>query len=252
MTQHQRHGETERAHQGFEATLERIFEWLEDNSKPVLGALAGLVLLGAAVALGFEWSASQAKTAQAQLDEVERSYFEAMGASPLDLYVTEPANREQAQRAREAALAGYEQVAADHPGSVAEQLAQIRAAEIEIDLGALEAAEERLARAADEMDEDSPLRATALRLRGYVLEQLDRFADAAAAYESAAAIESYPGREGLYQAAGDSWLRAGNRERALGAFRETLALAPAWAERQGLVDRVIGLEALLETSGESS
>ena len=252
MTQHQRHGETERAHEGFEATLGRIFEWLEDNSKPVLGALAGVVLLGAAAALAFEWSASQARTAQSQLAEVERSYFEAMGASPVAFYVTEPANQEQAQRARDAALAGYEQVAADHPGSVAEQLAQIRAAQVEIDLGGMDAAEQRLAQAADQMDEDGPLRATALRLRGYALEELERFADAAAVYESAAAIESYPGRESLYAAAGESWLRAGNLERALGAFRETLALAPAWAEREGLVDRVIGLEALLESSGGSS
>jgi len=252
VTQHQRHGETERAHEGFEARLEVVFEWLEDNSKPVLGALAALVLLGAAVAVIFEWSAGQAESAQAQLDAVERDYFEAMGANPFALYVAEPANREQAQRARETALAGYEQVSVDHRGSVADHVAQIRAAEVEVELGELDAAEQRLATAADEMDEDSPLRATALRLRGYALEQLGRFADAAAAYEAAGAIESYPAREGLYAAAGESWLRAGDSARALGAFRETLALAPAWAERQGLVERVAGLEALLEGAAGSS
>ena len=252
MTQHQRHGETERAREGFEATLERGFEWLEANSKPVLGFLAGLILLGGAVALGFEWSERQAEAAQAQLDEVERGYFEAMGASPVAFYVTEPANQDLARRAREAALAGYGQVVADHAGSVAEQVAQIRAAEVEIGLGRLEDAEQRLAAAADEMDADSPLRATALRLRGYALEELERFADAAAAYESAAAVESYPGRESVYLAAGESWLRAGDSARALGAFRETLVLAPAWAEREGLVERVAGLEALLEGAPGSS
>ena len=40
-------------------------------------------------------------------------------------------------------------------------------------------------------------------------------------------------------------------ERAIAALREVLGIAPAWAERQGLLERLTGLEAMLEPSGAS-
>ncbi len=250
MTQH--HGETERRAQGFEARLEVLYERVVSNPIPYVSGVVGLLLVGLVAALVSEWRDQSQQTAQLALEQVEWRYLEGMGGTRGDLYVVEPANEEQAREARERALAGYEQVIAEH-GGVTREAAQMRAAEIEIDMGRLVAAQERLQIAADDMAGDSVLRAAALRLRGYVLEELGRLEEAAAAYEEAGAVESYPAREALWLAAGDTYLRAGDLEGAAAAYREILGIAPAFAEREGLVERLAGLEALSEdgTSEES-
>ncbi len=243
MTQH--HGETERRAQGFEARLEVLYERVVANPIPYVSGVVGLLLVGLVAALVSEWRDQSQQTAQLALEQVEWRYLEGMGGTRGDLYVVEPANEDQAREARERALAGYEQVIAEH-GGVTREAAQMRAAEIEIDMGRLVAAQERLQIAADDMAGDSVLRAAALRLRGYVLEELGRLEEAAAAYEEAGGVESYPAREALWLAAGDTYLRAGDLEGAAAAYREILGIAPAFAEREGLVERLAGLEALSE------
>jgi len=238
---HQRHGETERAGQGLEARLEAGFEWLEDNARLVVVVVIGAIAVGAASAGAYEWVERRALGAQDALSRVERSYFEAMGSEPSAFFVTEPSNLDRAREAREAALAGYEQVIVDHGGSVAAEIAWLRAAEVEVDLGQLEAAETRLAQAPDVLRSSGPLLATALRLRGFVLNELGRPAEAAAAYELGASVESYPATEELWLAAGESSIRAGDDAGAIRAFEQVLIADPAYAERTGVVDR---LEAL--------
>lgn len=244
----QRHGETDRSHEGFEATLERGFEWLEANVRLVLIVLVGAVVVGGASAAAYEWSKRQGLLAQIAFDRVEQRFYEAMGSDPRALFITEPANEERAERAREEALAGFEAVIAEHTGSFPAEASRIRAAEIEIGLGRLDAAEARLDRAAEELAPDSLLRAVALRLRGYALEELGRFDEAAEAYERGGAVAAYPAREALWLAAGENHLRAGDGGRAIAAFREILALAPAYAEREGLVERLAAMEYEAEPS----
>ena len=245
MTEHHRqHGDTERMSRGFDARIESGFEWLEANARSVMLVGGGLLLLGGLIAGIFEYSSRQEEAAQTALERVERAYFAGMGTPIAEIYLTEPANRDQAQRAREAALVGYQQVTLDYPGRVAASAAQLRAAEVEIELGRLAAASERLGALAAALDVD-PLRASALRLQGYAFEEQEKFAEAAAAYEAGAVITDYPGREALWLAASDNYLRTGEIERAIDALREVLAIAPAWAERQGLLERLAGLEAML-------
>jgi tetratricopeptide (TPR) repeat protein len=238
---HQRHGETERVREGFEARLEDGFEWLEDNSRLVVILVIGAIAVGAASAGAYEWVERRALGAQDALSRVERTYFESMGSEPGAFYVTEPANLERGRESREAALVGYELVMVDHAGSVAAEIAWLRAAEVEVDLGQLEAAETRLAQAPEVLSSGGALLATALRLRGFVLDELQRPAEAAAAYELGAAVESYPATEELWLAAGESSIRAGDDAGAIRAFEQVLIADPAYAERVGVVDR---LEAL--------
>lgn len=245
---HQKHGETERAREGFEATMEDGFEWLEANARLVTSIVVGAILVGAASAGAYEWVQRRAVGAQEALARVERTYFEDMGSRPGAFYVTEPANADQAREAREAALAGYERVVADHRGSLAAEIAWIRAAEVEVDLEQLEAAELRLAKAPEVLSAGSALLATALRLRGYVLDELERPGEAAAAYEAGAAIDTYPASEELWLAAGESALRAGDSTRAIRAFEQVLAADPAYAERAGLVDRLEGMRLSASTA----
>lgn len=252
MTQHhQQHGETERMSRGLDARMESFFEWLEANARTVVAVGVGLLVVGGLIAAGFEWSASVELAAQTALDRVERDYYDGMGTPVAELYLTEPANRDQAQRARENALLGYQNVAVDYPGSVAADAAELRAAEAEIGLGRLDDASERLSALAQRLDDDDQLRASALRLQGYVFEEQAKFTEAAAAYEAAAGVTSYPAREALWLAASENHLRVGEVERAIAALREVLGIAPAWAERQGLLERLTGLEAMLEPSGAS-
>lgn len=242
----QRHGETEKPLEGFDLRIERGFEWIEDHARTVVIAIVGMLLLGGGVALGYELLQRQADASQGALDRVERRYLEAMGQDSSALYVTEPANRDQAAEARREALAGYDGVSADYTGSLADHAAQVRAAEVEIDLGDFEAAQQRLALAAGEMEADHTLRGAALRLQGYAFEELERWPDAAAAYAAGGAVEAYPAREALWLAAGENYLRAGDSAAAALAFEEVIVLAPAWAERQGLVERLAGLQVRAE------
>ena len=244
MTQH--HGETERRREGFEARMEAGFEWLEAHAREVVAALAVLLLGGAGLALGYEWYRGAEESAQLALSRVEQRYLEGMGASRDDVVPVEPANADRARAAREEALAGYGAVASEY-GGLARDIAELRAAELEIGLGRLEAADTRLLAAGEQISEDI-VRAAALRLHGYALEELDRLEDAARAYEAAAAIEAYPAREDLWLAASEVRLRAGDPAGAASALREILVIAPEAAERRGLVERIEGLEASLPSA----
>ncbi len=243
----QRHGETERRLEGFEARLEQVFEAIEAHSREVIIAGVALLLLGGLAAGLYEWQKSSVNDAQLALDEVDWTFLEAMGGRRDDLYPVEPANEQQARSAREEALAGYELVIEEH-GGVSGEIAQIRAAEVEVGLGRLEAAERRLAETADETSGDA-LRASALRLHGFVLEELLRPLDAAARYEAAAAIESYPAREDLWISASEARVRGGDMAGAASDLREVLGIAPEYAERLGLVERLESVEALAADAG---
>ena len=238
----QRHGETERRLEGFEARIEQGFAWLEAHAREVITVVLILFAVGGLAAFSYEWYGSSVREAQLAIDRVTWTYMEEMGGSRGDLYPVEPANQDQAQRAREEALAGYE-AASEEYGGLAREMAQLRAAEVEIGLARLEAAEARLAREADQMS-NQVLRASALRLRGYALEELGRPAEAAEVYEIGGGIEGYPAREDLWLLSAETRLRTGDFVGAAAAYREILFIAPEFAERQGLVERLEELEAL--------
>ena len=100
--------------------------------------------------------------------------------------------------------------------------ARLRSSELEIDLGRLAAADARLADLVASLEDRDPRKAMALRLRGYVLEELDRPQEAAALYEAGGALESYPARALLWLAAARTHMRTGANEKALAALDRAL------------------------------
>ena len=147
-----------------------------------------------------------------------------MGANPGEYFVPEPANADQAAKAREAALVELDAFVAAHSGSALAAIAAIKAAELEVDLGKLDAADQRLAALAGSLGPDDPKRAIALRLRGYTLDQRGQTLAAAETYADAAKVEAYPARGVVWIEAGDCFARAKAPDRAIAAYREALAM----------------------------
>ena len=235
------HGETEARTEGLEGRIEDVFEWATAHARAVVIAIVSSLVIGGGIAAGWELARRAAEDAQRQLAEVELAYNQAMGAGPRTVFPAEPANPDQGVRAREGALAGFEAVAREHEGSVAAELAGIRAAEIEIELGRAEAAEQRLQRFSDAAGRDTLTRGVALRLRGYALEELGRFGEAGDAYGAGGGVTGYPDRPAVWLSAADNYARVGDSDRELAAYQQILDLDPGFADRNQVTERLDAL-----------
>jgi predicted negative regulator of RcsB-dependent stress response len=199
-------------------------------------AFAGVAIgLVAGVA---EWRRRQSDAAQTGLAAIESGFTAAMGANPGEYFVPEPANADQAAKALEAALGELDKFIAAHAGSALAAIAGIKAAELEVDLGKLDAADARLAKLVEPLGTDDPKRAIALRLRGYTLDQRGQTLAAGEAYADAAKVQAYPARGLVWIEAGDCFARANAPDRAIAAYREALAGAPELSEQLHVVQRI--------------
>lgn len=245
MATTRRHGETQAPLEGFEGALEQALEWVQERSRAAVWVSVGLLVAGATLAGTYEWLNHVDERSQLELDRVERELTVGLGGRVGAVWVPEPANRAQAQAAREQALAGFESLIEEYDSGIAGLSAILRAAEVEIDLGRLEAAETRLREAQETLAEEPLLRASGLRLQGFALEQLGRHDEAGEAYAAAASTPGYPAPEVVWVAAGESFLRAGRIDRAIGAFSQALEVAP---DLPRLRERVQALELIEERS----
>jgi tetratricopeptide (TPR) repeat protein len=225
-----------------EVRAQHAFEWIEGNRRLILLGLAGAIVVGLAGAGTYEWIDRRENASQEALAEVERSFAEEMAGDPRLADLPEPANADQARQAREKALAGFEAVRVEHSGSRAADFAWLRAAEMEVDLGQIDAATRRLAELDRHLDRSDPLRAIALRLAAYARDLKGEYLEAGAAYEEAAQVESYPDTSMLWLAAAQSFERAGAADRAVLAYQEVLTRDPELGEREGVLARVEFLE----------
>jgi predicted negative regulator of RcsB-dependent stress response len=232
------HGDTETRLEGFEARLQDGFAWVNAHGREIMAAIAAALLVGGLVAGVVEWRSRQGDAAQTELAAIESRFTAAMGANPGEYFVPEPANAEQAAKAREAALAELDAFIAAHAGSALAAIAGIKAAELQVDLGELDAADARLAKLVEPLGADDPKRAIALRLRGYTLDQRGQTLAAAEIYADAAKVQAYPARGLLWIEAGDCFARANAPDRAIAAYREALASAPELSEQQNIVQRI--------------
>jgi predicted negative regulator of RcsB-dependent stress response len=240
MTERQ-HGDTESRLMGFEARLQDGFEWANAHGREIVVGIAVFLVAGGVLAGIWEMRSRRVAAAEAELARIEARYTQSMGATSGEMFITEPANAEQAAKAREAALTELEAFIAEQDSSDAARIASLRAAEIEVDLGRLPDADKRLTALAEAFGPDDARRAVALRLRGYVLDQGGDPLAAADVYESAARIEAYPPRVLVWIEAGDCLARAGQPARAVAAYRQALAASPEIAEQEGVLIR-IGIE----------
>jgi tetratricopeptide (TPR) repeat protein len=229
MTTHRHHTDTDARPTGLDAHLQGALEWVGDHRREFLIGVAGVVACLVLAAIFSEMSRMQRAEASAELAALEAGFAAEMGSDRSAALVAEPANPEQAQRAREAALGKFEAFAQAHAGSDLADDARLRAAELEVDLSRLDAADTRLAALIPDLGDGDPRKAIALRLRGFVLEELDRPAEAAALYEAGGALESYPARALLWLAAARTHLRLGAAESALRALDRAVEVEPDFA-----------------------
>jgi tetratricopeptide (TPR) repeat protein len=251
MTQRQ-HGDTESKLAGFEARIQDGFDWANMHGREILVGLAIFLVVGALAAGIWEWRRSQVAEAEAELARIEERYTQAMGATSGELFVAEPANADQAKKAREAALADLDAFVAAQGTSDAAAIARFRAAEISVDLGQLDDAGQRLASLVAVLGPDDPRRAVALRLQGYVFEQTGKTLEAAEAYEAGAKINAYPPRALLWILAGDTFARAGDPARSIAAYRQSLAASPEIGEQEMVISRIGIQQAVLDAAAASA
>jgi tetratricopeptide (TPR) repeat protein len=235
----------------FDETLQRGFEWVIDNSQTVIAVLVGTLLIGGIAAGIYEWIESSRNAAFDELARVERALEKALPRDASGLPVIDTANPEIAKKAREEALAGFDRVAAEHSGSLAGTAAALHAARIEITLGRLDAADQRLAALIPTLDGDVE-RATALRLHGYVLEETNRGEQAADLYARVGAIEAYPGRIQSYVQAAETYERIGKVPQAIAALEALTAIAPEYAEQADILSQLETLRARQVREGTPS
>ncbi len=238
-------GDTEARASGFDATLEAGFNWVLERLRWVLTLLGVVLVVGVGVAISHDRRTQGENDAQRALRQVEAGFSVAMGSPADEIWVAEPANPEQAQRGREEALARFEAVSLEHPGTRAALLADLRAAEMEVELERWPDAESRLTELVSELAEYDLLRAVVLRLLGYSQEQQGRFAEAGESYEQAALPGRYPAAGSVWLQAGASFARAGAIERSVGAYQKVLSTDPELAEQSGVVERLSELAALV-------
>ena len=236
--------DTEARASGFDATLEAGFNWVLERLRWVLMLLGVALVVGAGIAISHDRRTQGENDAQLALRQVEAGFSLAMGSPAEEIWVAEPANPEQAQRGREEALARFEAVSLEHPGTRAARLADLRAAEMEVELERWADAETRLSELVSELDEPDLLRAVALRLLGYSQEQQGRFTEAGDSYEQAALPGLYPAAGSVWLQAGASFARAGAIERSVGAYQKVLSTNPELAEQSGVLERLSELAAL--------
>jgi predicted negative regulator of RcsB-dependent stress response len=246
--QPRQHSDTEARLQGFEARLQDAFAWANEHGREIMVGL-GLTLLVGAIGAGVaEWRKRATAEAETELGRIEARFSTAMGASPGEYFVPEPANADQAKKAREDSLAELDEFIAKHSGTEIAAIAGVKAAELEVDLGRLDAADARLAKVAESLGAKDPRRSIALRLRGYTLDQKGDPLAAAEAYEAAAKVEAYPPRALVWISAGDAYARANAPERAISAYREALAASPELAEQEHVVQRIGIQQARLDSA----
>jgi predicted negative regulator of RcsB-dependent stress response len=252
MTTPRPHGDTDTRLEGFEARLQDGFAWANDHGREIVIAIAVFVVVGGIAAGVHEWRKRDQAETQTELARIEARYTAAMGANPGELYISEPANADQAKAARETAIGELDAFIAAHGESEGSSLAAIRAAELEIDLQKNDAAAARLDALVQSLDGDDPRRAVALRLRGYLFDAKGEPLAAAESYEAAAKVESYPPRGLAWIAAGDCFARANQPERAVAAYRQALATAPEVSEQEGIVARLGIQQAKLDAAASAA
>ena len=224
---------------GVEERLDAWLEWLGERSREVMIGFVALVVLGGIVTLFVEGAASRRMEDFAKLAEIERALYTRLANAGVGGGELSPAGQEAATRAREEALGEVEALLAAGPAQAPAGLAVLRAAGLEVELGRLEAADARLAALVSQRD--GTVRGAALRMRGFVLEELGRAEEGAELYMQAGATAAYRGRAEAYLSAGEVFERVGKPQRAMDAFSAAVAVGPDLADSPRLAERIADL-----------
>lgn len=209
-----------------EETGDRLAEWAAQHAVLILGGIAAILVLAAAVGLYVQHRSDVRDRAADELALTNSQYRLAMGADPAGgAAIPEPANPELAERTRRDFAERFVRVAKKYPGTAAGALAWLEAGKLQAELGQPEEAEESFVAARDAAGNRAIAALASTRLAELAEERGDPAA-AAAAYEAAADIEVYPLRAQALTQAARCWAQAGDSDRALAAFQRFEAEFP--------------------------
>jgi tetratricopeptide (TPR) repeat protein len=194
--------------------LDGAAHWVQSNPVVFL-TLVGIVLAvtGAIGLTRWHQQRSELQAAEA-VAEVRTGFLKAMGAPPGSRQFAEPANAETARSVREQYAGRFAEAAAAHPGTAAAVDAWLEAGNLRARLGDADAASEAFQHAVEESPADSPLRGLALLRVAAGDETRGDFAAAAAAYEDASKIDSFPLRNFALASAARAFADAGQLDHA--------------------------------------
>lgn len=208
-----------------EESGDRIAEWAAEHAAVILGVIAALLVIAGGVGLYVQASENTRDAAADALAITNSQYRQAMGADPVSGPIPEPANPEIARATRVEYVERFASVAKEHRGTTAAAVAWLEAGSLQAELGRLEAAAESFSRARDEATGSAIEALGSIRLAGLAEDRGD-FAAAAQAFETAAAVESYPLRANALADAARCWVAAGEEDEALAAYQRLEAGFP--------------------------
>ncbi|HXV36274.1 MAG TPA: tetratricopeptide repeat protein [Myxococcota bacterium] len=198
----------------FETLAERGARWVRDHLALAIAVLA-IVLIGAAALGAYASRAThRAEAASDALDLVSSEYMQAMGASPDDLSVPELANPAAAAEIRSQFAERFAEVAEEHAGTAPAAFARLEQGNLAQAAGDFEGAIAIWRQAIEEHARRPSLRALLEQRIARAYEGEQRWAEAAAAYEAAAAVSDYRLRDIALAEAARCLQQAGETERA--------------------------------------
>jgi tetratricopeptide (TPR) repeat protein len=200
-----------------ESAGDRLAEWIGENPLLILGTALGILVVAAGYGFASSMRESSRTEASDALSGLQSNFREAMGADADSVDVPEPANPETAREVRSEYLVKFREMAEEHSGTVAGDLAWIEVGGLEADLGNRDEATSVWTSAAADAAGESTRALLLIRLGG-LHEAEGRWVEAGEAYESASQISSYPLRYGALADAARCYAEASEVDRAIGAL----------------------------------
>ena len=206
-----------------EKESDRIAEWIDQNQMLLLSIMGGILVVAAIVGFALSGRDSSRDAAAADFAQLQTDYRSAMGAAPGAFEIAEPANPATALQVRNDFEAKFGELADAEAGTTVGALAAIEQARIQDALGTRDTALATLDKALDAQSRGAEVRSYLEATRASLLEDEARWADAAGAWEAAAAGGGPLEAEWLASAA-RCWADAGDRDKALAAWSRLEAL----------------------------
>jgi predicted negative regulator of RcsB-dependent stress response len=231
-----------------ESRGDQLAEWIGSNPLIIMGVAGAILLVVGVYGLMSSRTESSQNTASLELSELQSEYREAMGASPEDVDIVEPANPETALQVRTEYVERFRELAASHSGTSVGALAALEEADLQQATDNVGEAIATLDVSLAQLAANEVLRGVLLSRKATLQEASGAWSEAAETFELAAAVESYPLRYGALAEAARCFAEAGMVDRALGAFARIEAEAPEQKLPEHIESRLRELK-LGQTSG---
>lgn len=210
-----------------QSSADRFADWIRENLGLVAGGIG--LLLAAAGLISFLASArSQTEeAASAALFKARSDYLTAMGGGPGSFEVPTLANPAAAAQIRGDFEAALEEIAREYSGTTVEFVSRLEAGLLRHQGGDAEGALAIYSELADAGDQEDALRGLAIQRAAQVLEDLERWDEAASRHEAASELSGYPLRDWALADAARTHAAAGETRRAVELYDQLELRAPA-------------------------